>query len=1459
MFPFERHGYVFQENLQVWMRPEYSGINYSDGDAAEQHLGNVIRNACDLSVFSFELRLQCRDWQTLYHLSAQRSNVLRPFEHLLRGKVLEIGAGCGAITRYLGEASGQILALEGSPRRAAIAANRVRDLRNVAVLAERFDAFETDELFDAVTLIGVLEYASLFSDDIEPARHMLEKVRGMLKPNGYLFIAIENQLGLKYFAGAPEDHLGQPMYGIENRYEPGQVKTYGRHTLEELLRHAGYASVDFMASFPDYKLPKSIITEAGCMASDFDAAAFAWQSVHADPQMPATSFFDMTRSWPIVFDNGLGIDLANSFIVAASPSDIHAVPTSHLAYHYNTERLKPYCKETRFFRNTQNHIEVSYHRLVRNTEGASGSYRLNLPEHDTYWKGELLSQKFLRIVSTPGWSCQEAAGFVRVFLDHLRMLLELQDQPVTPLNDCACQIPGIFLDALPHNIILDSEDIPRLFDCEWVAETPIELGRLLCRGLFHLFNQAEIQQPHADLENLSRGEVVLRILAEAGLPLADAELLKYRQSELNFQHIVSGLPLEELDSWQLNTPLMKSNAQTASLYFAEAGAEFNERSCLHQALHAGQQNIQFHLDSSIPLSRLRLDPFDGRGGWFVIHGIQVFDEHGNLYYSFTNSDVQSLGLNGIVRCRAEAGEVLFLAYGHDPQLLLPDLPEVRISTFSVHIELLGSDEVAERYNLSNAQSSISPGENQIWSGEAGRLTDFFQDQLALSQKNLTMLLTQLHEQQIQHSAHLEEVRIRLDGEQKQKNHFQNELALSHRNIAALQAQLYEHQQQVQYLTDSVTALRSSTSWRITRPIRLVRHLVRIIRSTLQSTRLLLHRHGLRKVLMRGSQILIREGISGLISHLRHQRTLLINAPEASVSNPIRTERNALTCDSQGRYRLSPAPQQYCYIPPAPPQDLDARLAAISSKPYFSIVVPVYNTTVELLEQLLQSVREQWYPHWQLILADDCSPSEETQSALAKIKHPQITILRLANNQGISGATNAAIGAAQGDFIVFLDHDDELTTDCLYELALCIEKETPDFIYSDEDKLAEDGSYTQPHFKPDWSPDTMMSTMFTCHVSCVRRSLLEKTGLLRSQYDGCQDWDFVLRIAEHTQRISHIPKVLYHWRIIPGSIAADIAAKSYVLEASRQVRLDALQRRRLVGKVEAVPQMPEYFRVNYQPQGEPTISIIIPTRDNAEVLRRCIDSIRSKTRYAAYELIILDNGSIKPATLAYLNSLGCEPTTRIIRHDAPFNFSELNNIGAKAAKGEILLFLNDDTQALHEDWLERLVGYAQLPHVGAVGAKLLYPDGHSIQHAGVVNLADGPMHAFLRQHRDHAGYYMRSLLEYNWLAVTGACLMIETHKYWQIGGFDEKFPVAYNDIDLCMSASSQGYYNVVCQAVQLIHHESISRGIDDIDPVKRTRLQDEQRRLYAKHPEFYQYDPYYNLNLHPNGFNFEVPN
>ncbi|WP_221623053.1 glycosyltransferase [Burkholderia sp. Bp8986] len=674
-------------------------------------------------------------------------------------------------------------------------------------------------------------------------------------------------------------------------------------------------------------------------------------------------------------------------------------------------------------------------------------------------------------------------------------------------------------------------------------------------------------------------------------------------------------------------------------------------------------------------------------------------------------------------------------------------------------------------------------------------------------------------------------------------------------MAATEVRKQEWQASAMRTEQELNAIRASTMWRA---FLKVRAMVVMMPPSLRTT--------VRKMLKAAWWAATPHRMSARLRFLRARRAT--STAHVNVSDHARysegqylvyTPTGGGDADARGgRYDLSGTAGGYVYIPPRKPDDIDARIAALAVQPTFSIVVPLYNTPPDLLDAMIGSVFAQWYPHWELVLVDDKSPSPVVRERLAKLDDPRIKIILLDDNRGISGATNAGLEASQGDYIVFFDHDDELTCDCLFELAKCIASEDPDFLYSDEDKIEPDGTYGQPFFKPDWSPDTMMSTMYTCHVSCVRRSLQQRIGGLRSEFDGSQDWDFVLRVTEQANKISHVRKVLYHWRVIPASVASDLNAKPYAVDAGRRARQAAIERRGLTGTMEPVRQLPGYFRASYAYSGEPTISIVIPSKDNGDVLKRCVESIRNKSTYRKFEIILIDNGSRDADTLRSFGDMSQMQGVKVLRHDVPFNYSEINNVGVRESVGEFLVFLNDDTEVVSETWLSDMLGYAQLSHIGAVGAKLIYPGGRQVQHAGLVNLADGPNHAFLLEHADSPGYFARNLLEYNWIGVTGACLMLSREKFDRIGGFDEAFPVAYNDVDLCFRLVKAGLYNVVCPGVELIHYESLSRGRDDANAQKVKRLARDKERLYLKHPDFYMFDPFHNPNLDQQDVNFVIP-
>jgi len=538
-----------------------------------------------------------------------------------------------------------------------------------------------------------------------------------------------------------------------------------------------------------------------------------------------------------------------------------------------------------------------------------------------------------------------------------------------------------------------------------------------------------------------------------------------------------------------------------------------------------------------------------------------------------------------------------------------------------------------------------------------------------------------------------------------------------------------------------------------------------------------------------------------------------------------------------------------YVPDRPVDSQSIIIRAKEKGVMFSIVTPLHKTLAWQLGELIASVIQQWYENWELLLVDDGGLDAEVIDLIRS--HDNDTRIRLIEsdhkNTGISEATNRGIAASSGTHIVFLDHDDTITVDALYRLGELILCAWPDIVYSDEDKIDKNGKYIEPHFKPAWSPDTMMSIMYTCHIACYTSRIIKQLGGLRKEFDGCQDWDLMLRASEITDKIYHIPRVLYHWRITQGSVSESLGAKSYVIDRSKKVRESALKRRNISGTFTPMSKCTEQFNIDYELLPSKFVTIIIPTKNNSKILESCVKSIIEYIDIGDYQIVVIDNGSlVQQANLNKAITLDAKGT--YIYHDIKFNFSALCNAGAVKARGDILIFLNDDTELTGESSIKNIVALASLKHIGAVGAKLLYPDGKTVQHCGVVNTYDGPSHSYQGYHDSTSvEYFLRRSAIYNWSAVTGACLAVEKGKFNQVGGFDENLPVAYNDISLCFSLLEAGFYNVNCNSSVIIHHESLSRGIDHQDLAKRIRLLSDRHYLLRKHPRFAYVDPFYSPN------------
>ena len=533
------------------------------------------------------------------------------------------------------------------------------------------------------------------------------------------------------------------------------------------------------------------------------------------------------------------------------------------------------------------------------------------------------------------------------------------------------------------------------------------------------------------------------------------------------------------------------------------------------------------------------------------------------------------------------------------------------------------------------------------------------------------------------------------------------------------------------------------------------------------------------------------------------------------------------------------------------RELKAQRTADLPGPTVSIVVPVFNTPAKFFKEMLQSVQKQTYRRWQLVLVDASDETHPAASELARTaaKQDSRVVYRKIENGGIAANTTAGFALATGEYLTLLDHDDVLYPNALFECVQTIQNTGADFVYSDEIVLSENlkalGGY---HFKPDFAPDYLRGCNYITHLAVFSRALLEEAGAAEyPEFDGAQDHELILRLTEKARRIEHIKKVLYIWRGHAGSTAAGMEAKPYALAAGERAINAQLKRLGLPGQAAAIDGAPGAYRLRYELTGTPLVSVLIPNKDHAEDLRRCLSSLYAKAGYDNFEVIVIENNSTDPATFAYYDTLpDASPRCRVVRYEGAFNFSAVNNFGAQFAAGEHLLLLNNDIEILSEGFLRELLSYSQRPDVGAVGAKLYYPDD-TIQHAGVLMGINGSAgHSHKSYPRRAVGDLYRLITTQDYMAVTGACLMTKTALYREVGGLDEEqFAVAYNDVDYCLKLWEKGLLNVYTPCAEAYHYESKSRGLDTLSENAK-RYEREKANFYAKYQRYIDnYDPYYN--------------
>jgi glycosyltransferase involved in cell wall biosynthesis/SAM-dependent methyltransferase/FtsZ-binding cell division protein ZapB len=1229
-----------------------SDFKYSDGDEIEEKILSCLKNTRDLSVASDELRAKIWDWASEYHFSPTRANLLIPFNLKQFSNILEIGPGCGAITRLFGERGNHVIALEGSYRRAQITAERCRDLSNVQVVCDSFQDFKIDKQFSCVSMIGVLEYAPRFFESADPVQEALSKANELLDENGVLIIAIENQLGLKYFNGCREDHIGKLFAGINDLYDPNGAVTFGKEELEKKIAAAGFSQTEFVYPFPDYKLPQLLIREEAFKCDQLSVGNIIGQYADRDYLGFAEKNLLENLVWPVLARNQLVQNLANSFLVFAfkGNSSLDDLTSPWLQKSYCGHRKKQYLTENTFLlEESKLTVDRSYlyPLLAENSSHETNNIKHHIGPSD-FFHGEPFNQSWLKNLFGD-------QPFLR-YIEYLKPWVDfLKANTINGEKERDAKtgryLPGNYFDCTPFNLIISTDGKINYFDREWEITESLEFEFIVFRGIYHdLLRYRYWYQRTGLFGDLTTIEWIEKVFAELSISITEEDILTgFLEKELMFQQEINGI-------------------------FDKYNSHINANDCL------------------------------------TLMRESLINEKGPLLPGMVDSI-------------------------NSPKILSLEI---------------------EKRNLEKERDTIR-----------------------------------------KHYEMMSQIRDNLEREsdvlQRQINGYQNDIRWRMGRVVA-------------YFPRKVkSALR--------RTLLLKKDLIRML------FRIVYHRRLKQRFLEKG-----KTGVDELLEELESQR---------------------IYGKWYGRhYRLNKADRK----------QIRRHIDSFKQKPLISFIIPTYNTPEKWLRKAIESVMNQLYPFWELCIVDDASTDPNVRKVIQKYARNdnRIKPIYRSSNGHISVASNTGLENATGDFVALLDHDDEITVDALYYVANEITK-YPDahLFYSDEDKLDIDGNLAGPYFKTDWNPDLIYSHNFVCHLGVYRRDILEKIGGFREGFEGAQDWDLCLRFVDqiNPEQIRHIPKILYHWRMIPGSTGLDIKYKRYALTAAQQAIEESLQRNGKLADVQYHVHN-EYFsafRVKYVLETEPKVSLIILTRDMLYLLKKCIDSILSKTTYSNYELLIVDNGSQEEETLSYLKEISENGNIRIIRDERPFNFSALNNMAVKETNADVVGLINNDIEILDGDWLREMVSFAVRREVGAAGCRLLYPND-TVQHAGVlVGLGGSAGHAHKHFPAFHPGDNGRAMLIQNFSAVTAACIIMRRDVYQEVGGMDEEnLTVAFNDVDFCLKIREAGYLITYTPFAELYHHESASRGYEDTLP-KIVRSEKEKAFLANRWGEKLQIDPYYNPN------------
>lgn len=1344
---------------------QYHGEDvYSDGDKEEKELLSIAKEY--KSEQYNEVIAAKKSWPVLYHFSHVRENIISWLPVTKKDKVLEIGSGCGAVTGALAELAESVTCIDLSKMRSEINAVRNKERENVKILVGNFEEIEASltESYDYITLIGVFEYASSFISGDTPYETFLRKIEKHLAPGGRIVIAIENRLGLKYFAGCREDHSGIVSEGLLGYSGESYAKTFSRRELSRIVEKAGFMEYDFYYPYPDYKFPFAIYSDTylpkkgDLLTNDrnFDRDRI--------------KMFDERAQFDEIAEDGTFPKYSNSFLLMLKKDEAHETDKTRLPYHgeevvyvkFSNERSPEFDIRTLITEAEDGRRTVwksaCTRRSAAHVERMGAFYEkkkgrktvLELAPCRVYSERGLVSFPYVpgqtlaeQLDAILEWNQTEKGalseqGYMEIrncLTAYFKLLLRDAEAAMFEMTPEFEKIFGRIrfskdveavknanIDMIPDNILFTPEGTIRVIDYEWNYDFPIPYWYLVYRAI-HYYVAVNPKR-----EKIKESRLFCELeFPEEFLPVAE-------EMEKNFQNYI------------------RKGRQTLSMLFSDIHGDVYS---LNELMDGKRQSLEAQI----------VQVYENRGeGYKEEHSYYVWETKGKKHVDLVLPVTED-----IVGLRIDPAR----------QNCMVTVNELYARTVRGYKDLRfeSNGEQADRNCILFMES-----DPQIYIDPLPRECEYICMQMEI-EMDTCKILPYIH--QIQ------------DGLRSENARKEEQIAAQNVQIAAL--------------TESLSTIRESSAWKLTGPLR----------STAT-----------------GIRCLKENGLSYTMEEIG-----LKASSEAAKKN----RKKRLDEIENERERVAFDRWLYEYEEKARKEKKE-----VSGDICFSILVPLYNTPLTFLKEMLKSVRHQTYTNWELCLADgsDAAHPEVGRVCRAYMEHDsRIRYQRLKENKGISGNTNACMEMATGDYIGLFDHDDLLDPSVLNEMAYAIETQKADYLYTDE-YVFEGSPYEKKayHFKPDYSPDSLRGNNYICHFSVFSRKLQARVGAFDPDCDGSQDHDFILRLTEQADKVYHIAKPLYYWRSHPASVASDVSAKSYVADAGILAVEKHLSRVGLKGSVESSGLHPTSYHIRYELLGHPMISILIPNKDHITDLLKCIQSIEAKSTYDNYEILVIENNSTMPETFACYRELKKDERIRILPYQGEFNYSAINNFAAGQANGEYFLLLNNDTEVISPDWMEELLMYAQRPDVGAVGAMLYYPDD-TVQHAGVViGIGGFAGHVHVGFPKGNGGYMSRMAYAGNVSAVTAACMMVSKKIYEEVGGLSEDFRVAFNDVDFCLKIREKGYLVVFNPYAELYHYESKSRGYETT-PEKKARFDREVAHFKERWKKILQEgDPYFNPNF-----------